>query len=96
MHDNLPTPPEFGVKWRGKFLRPSKHAFKEMDDLGMDLYDVRDVLDYGYDCSKGRRAKGTIERCIRKHKKIIRVVVVESYAYDINDSIWLIKHVGGR
>ncbi len=92
---DIPEEIDFGVKWNGKYLRPSKHAIYEMINLGYDLYDVLSILENGYDCRKGKRAKGTFEKCIKKGRKIIKVVVVRVYAYDINDEIWLIKHVGG-
>jgi len=72
--------------WREWYLRPTIHAYYEMADLGFDLYDVLSILEMGYDCSRGRRASGTIERCIKKGKKEYRVVVVESYSYDSAES----------
>ncbi len=95
MVKDIPDSIEFGVKWKGKYLRPSKHSISELIKLGYDLYDVCAILKNGYDCSKGKRAKGTLEKCIRKGRKIIKIVVVKVYAYDIDEEIWLIKHVGG-
>ena len=89
------VPIEFGVKWRGRYLRPSAHAIKEMDDLDMNLHGVERILEMGKDPGT-KRAKGTVERIIMREKKIIRVVVVESYAHDIDEWVWLVKHIGGR
>ena len=92
---DIPEEIDFGVKWKGKYLRPSKHAVYELISLGYDLYDILTILEEGYDCRKGKRAKKTYEKCIKKGRKIIKVVVVGVYAYDIDEEIWLIKHVGG-
>jgi hypothetical protein len=89
------TPKEFGVKWKGRYLRPSRHAFHEMVCLGMDLYDIVEILDAGMETGNPR-AKCTVERYILQGRKIIRVVVIESYAHDIEEWVWLVKHVGGR
>ncbi|MDP6156301.1 MAG: hypothetical protein QGH39_02380 [Candidatus Thermoplasmatota archaeon] len=96
MVNDITFPTEFGVKWREWYLRPTIHAYYEIADLGFDLYDVLSILEMGYECSKGRRASGTIERCIKKGKKEYRVVVVESYSYDLKEEVWIIKHVGGK
>jgi hypothetical protein len=95
MVKDIPEEIEFGMKWNGKYLRPSKHAIYEMKKLDYDLYDVLSILENGYDCLKGRRAKGTYEKCVKKGRKIIKVVVKRVQAYDIDDEVWLIIHVGG-
>ncbi|MFQ6056574.1 MAG: hypothetical protein ACE5J3_11395 [Methanosarcinales archaeon] len=64
-------------KWKEKPIQPSRSA----------QHDVIDVLNNGYDCSRSKRAKGTIERCLRRKNKIIKVVVVESYQYWRGDTI---------
>ena len=96
MDGDISLPIEFGVKWRARYLRPTTHAYHEKVGLGFDLYEVLSVLESGYPCSKGRRAEGTIEMCVKKGKKEYRVVVVESYSYDIDEEVWVIKHVGGK
>lgn len=88
-------PLEFGVKWKGRYLRPSTHAIKEMVKLGLDLHDVEHILEKGNEC-EGDRAKGTIERFVRHGRKITKVVAVGSYAFDIEEEVWLMKHVGGK
>lgn len=96
MFKNIKIPEEFGVKWKNKLLRPSKHAYFEMVDLGLDLYDLKSILEFGYDCSKQKRSKDTIEKCLKKGKKEFKVVIIKSYSFDIDDEVWLIKHVGGK
>ena len=81
-------------EWEGKELKPSGSAFGELLKHNMDLYDVLDILENGYDCQRSRRKKGTIERCKRTGKKILKVVVVDSLQYFDNTEVWLITHVG--
>jgi hypothetical protein len=89
---HLSVPIEFGVKWKGKYIRPSKSATREMIEFGMDLNDVVEMLDTGKDGEN--RDKNTIEKYIMDGRKKITVVAVLTFAYDIQDEIWLIKHLG--
>ncbi len=75
-------------------LVPSRSAMNELYNNSLDLYAVLDVLEHGYDCSKGRRSKGILERCLDKGKKTIRVVVAKSYNYSLDSEVWVITHVG--
>ena len=81
-------------EWEGKELKPSGSAFKELLKCNMDLYDVLDILENGYDCQRSKRKKGTIERCKKSGKKIHKVVVVDSLQYWDDTEVWLITHVG--
>ena len=74
---------------------PSAAASREMSELCIDLHDVSDILENGYDCPKSKRAKGVVERCVRRGKKTIKVVAVESFSRWLNEEIWLITHAGG-
>jgi hypothetical protein len=60
----------------------------------MDMFDVLDILETGYDCERSRRKKGTIERCKKSHNKTWKVVVVESIQNWNDSPVWLIIHVG--
>ncbi len=60
----------------------------------MDLFDVLDILETGYDCERSRRKKGTFERCKRSGSKIRKVVAVESIQKWNDTPVWLIIHVG--
>jgi hypothetical protein len=84
---------EIYPKWKGKPVVPSYHAAREMEGR-FTLDDVVEILERGYDCSKSKRARVTIEKCIRKKGKIIRIVAVEAYSTWIGGSVWLIKHIG--
>jgi len=76
------------ISWKDKPLAPTRRAADEMLRLGLDLFDAKNVLEEGFDCSIGRRKKGTYERCIKKGKKMLKVVVVDV------GSLYKITHVG--
>ncbi|MBM4249339.1 MAG: hypothetical protein FJ149_07895 [Euryarchaeota archaeon] len=59
----------------------------------MTLFDVLDVLENGTD-SGPKRKIGMIERTKKSKNMTIKVLVAESYNYDISEDIWLIVHVG--
>ena len=64
-----------------------------MIDCHMTIFDVLDVLENGID-SGPKRKKGMIERTKRSKNSVVKVLVAESYNYDICEDIWLICHVG--
>lgn len=86
----------FGVypRYRGLPIIPSDAADKELAKYDLFYEDVLRVLKEGYDCSKSRRKKGTLERCVRKGKKTLKVVVVKSVNYALDTECWLLIHVG--
>jgi len=78
----------------GFVLVPTRSAMKELFDLGLDLFMVAEVLEDGYDCHRSRRKKGTLERCIDREGKTIKVVVVRSFNHSLQTDVWAITHVG--
>jgi len=60
----------------------------------MDIFNVLEVIESGYDCARSKRAKNTIERCVDRKGKTIRVVVVKSFSFSMNSDVWVITHVG--
>lgn len=67
---------------------------KELHDSGIDLVMTAEVLDDGYDCYRSKRKTGTLERCIDRGGKTIKVVVVQSYNHSLQTEVWVITHVG--
>jgi len=59
----------------------------------MTLFDVLDVLENGIN-SGPKRKKGMLEKTKKTKNFTIKVLVAESYNYDICEDIWLIVHVG--
>ena len=73
-------------------LIPTKDAQKEMDEIGIDLWRIKETLEHGYDCSKSKRAKNVVERCLFRKNKEIRVVAT---LVEFNEGeFWRIVHVG--
>ena len=81
-------------KWKRKELKPSAAAYRELFKHNMDLFDVLDILENGYDCERSKRKKGTFERCKKVGKKTLKVVVVESIQKWDDSPVWLIIHIG--
>ncbi len=80
------------VRWQGIQIVPTQAAYYELIDLKFDLYDVLEILERGSNCERSKRAKGTVEKCIRSKGKIYKVVVVRS-TY-LGNPAWRIIHVG--
>jgi len=60
----------------------------EMYDNDLDIDDVIEILEEGFDCSRSKRSDGITERCIQKGDKIVKAVVAET------DCHYVITHVG--
>jgi hypothetical protein len=60
----------------------------------MEMLDILDILETGFDCERSRRKKGTIERCKRYKNKTWKVVAVDSVQRWNDTPVWLIIHVG--
>jgi len=59
----------------------------------MTVLDVLDILENGIDSGQ-KRKKGMVERIKKSKDKTVKVLVAESYNYDICEDIWLVVHVG--
>ncbi|MEW6070423.1 MAG: hypothetical protein AB1485_07390 [Candidatus Thermoplasmatota archaeon] len=81
-------------EYRGRRILPTRSAYRDLENLTLDLFEILDVLENGYDCPKGKRRAGIIERCLRKGKKVLRVVIAEGkFLYPdgyVEDVYWLI------
>ncbi|UCE73501.1 MAG: hypothetical protein JSV56_10790 [Methanomassiliicoccales archaeon] len=66
----------------------------ELYDNNMDLNDVLEVIESGYDCPKSKRSKEKIERCLDQKRKTIRVVIAKSYSDFFASEVWIVIHVG--
>ena len=75
-----------------KPLIPTRDAQHEMDELSLDLWRVKEILEQGYDCSGSKRAKNIIEKCLFRKNKEMRVVAA---LVEFNQGeFWRIIHVG--
>lgn len=80
--------------YKGLSLIPTRSAMVEIFDMGFDLYMVSEILEKGYDCQRSPRKKGTLEKCLDRGSKTMKVVVVQSYNHDKEADVWAITHVG--
>lgn len=65
--------------FHGKPVFPTKTALNELSDIDVDLSDVPNILETGFDIRK--RQKNIIEKGIRKGTKVVNVVVVDMGSY---------------
>jgi hypothetical protein len=82
------------ILFKGLPLRPTRSAYHEMKDLGMDLFDVIKVLEEGYDCAAGKRRRGTIERCLDTKGKTTKAVAAKSHEHWSGQEVYVLVHVG--
>ena len=75
-----------------KPLIPAKDAQREMDELELNLWRVKEVLEQGYDCSRSKRSHGIVEKCLHRKNKEIRVVA--ALVKFKEGEFWRIIHVG--
>jgi len=72
--------------YKGKPVLPTKTALNELDEINLNLYEVPEILEKGFEIRK--RKGNIIERGIQRGNKVINVVAV-----DLGDYYKLI-HVG--
>lgn len=60
-----------------KEIKATKNAAEEMWHLKKDLWDVLEILETGYDCSRSKRKENVLEKCIQKGNDVFKTVVVE-------------------
>lgn len=87
----------FAPAWKGRPIRIFRRAvMQELVEQGMDLWDVVEILEEGFDCGRSPRRKGIVERCVRSGKKIIKVVVEEGEEIvgERRVAIWVLRHAG--
>lgn len=65
--------------YKGKPILPTKTALHELSEIDVNLYDVPEILEKGFEIRK--RAKNIIERGVQKRNKVINVVVVDMGNY---------------
>ncbi len=87
----------FDVRYNGIRIEVTLSANTELLKLSLDLYDIVEVIEEGYDCGTGKRKRGIIERCVRKGNKVIKAVIAKTnvrYPDNFQEEIWRLIHVG--
>ncbi len=67
------------MQYKGKPIMPTKTAMDELSDNSLDLYDVAEILEYGFDIRK--RQKNIIERGISRGNKVFNIVIIDMVDY---------------
>lgn len=83
--------------WQGRAIRIfGRTVMHELVQQNMDLWDVVEILKEGFDCKRSMRRKDIIERCMRKGRKVVKVVVQEGEELlgKKRVRIWILRHVG--
>lgn len=78
--------------WNGFPLVPTDHALVKMDKYDMQLYDIKNILEYSFDCGE-KRTNDVFEKCERWRNRNIKIVVVKAYSGWVKGDAWIIKTV---
>ena len=87
----------FDVRYKGLRIEITLAACRESMSENIDLNDVVEILEDGYDCGTGKRKKGIVERCLRKGNKVFKAVVAQTsvrYLDGFQEDVWRLIHVG--
>ncbi|BDZ68619.1 DUF4258 domain-containing protein [Methanobacterium ferruginis] len=79
-----PNHHSFTPKWKDLPIIASDHAADKMVKLGIRIYDIATLLEYGQPCGS-RRKKGTYVICERWQGKEVKIIVAERYSGWVND-----------
>ena len=77
----------FDVKLEGIQLVSSASAYRELEDLALDLNDVKEIAVNGFDCAISKRKRGVLEKCLRRENRVIRVVLAKDYNNFLNREV---------
>lgn len=78
--------------WRERYLIPSRKAQEEMDNEGLDLRKVAELLNEAKP-SGTKRSSGVFEMIVARGERSFKITVVESFQYSTGEVIHLITHV---
>ncbi len=87
----------FDVRYKGLRIEVTLSASRELLHEDLDLDDVAEILEQGYDCGTGKRKEGVIERCMVRGVKVIKVVVAKTsvvYPDGFQEEVWRLIHAG--
>jgi hypothetical protein len=87
----------FEVRYKDLRIEVTLAAGRESVSENIDLNDVVEILENGYDCGTGKRKEGRGERCFRRGNKVFKAVVVQTsvmYPDSFQEDVWRLIHVG--
>ncbi|MBL7147517.1 MAG: hypothetical protein ISS82_01700 [Nanoarchaeota archaeon] len=68
-------------RYQNKEIKSTKNASEEIWHLKKDLWDVLNILERGYDCSRSKRKANILEKCIKKGNNVFKAVVADCGDY---------------
>ncbi len=71
---------------------PSLSAYRELEELALDLNDVKDVLENGRETSSPRKPS-VVEKIVRRDGKALRAVVVRDFNGFLSQDVFVVTHV---
>lgn len=77
-------------KWKDIPIVLTHHAYDKSYEIGLTLWDVSLLLEYGEDCLQQRREKFIFERCSKWGKNDIKIVFKKEYTNWYNQICWII------
>lgn len=80
-------------RWQGLPVVPSHAAAREMLNEKFNSEDILQVLEEGEEVVAKKRADGVVEKCLRKGRRSIKVVVARSCNKFFETDYWVIIHV---
>ena len=64
-------------RYQNKEIKATKTASEELWHSKKDLWDVLEILEQGYDCSRSKRKPNILEKCINRGNTVLKAVVVD-------------------
>ena len=80
----------FGVRYKGYKIEVSRSACSEMLKEDLDIYDIIQVLEKGFEPQK--RKDVIIERCLVRGRKVVKAVVALNHRKE--ETYWTLIHAG--
>jgi len=71
----------------------TKAAQREFYEYNLTLTKVLECLNHGVDSGE-KRKEGITEKCIIHKKRILKIVVAESWDYSLKKIVWRVVHIG--
>jgi len=81
-------------RWRDRFVQFTNHAKLHLEEFGLDVHEIIDMLHDPVDCPKKRKFHRTdIEICSRKNRRIFRIILSKDDCYNVGECCWVVRNV---
>lgn len=84
----------YGNYWKGRELRFTRHASRELLVEDLDIHDVVEAMDDAIKCPNSRRRRGNYECCTEINGTKYKIAIADDVIRDLNfEPCWTVKHV---